>query len=182
MVAKPSVTKNLSKICHQNFLISASLRSENFIIIHPYFNNTLALKMARTKITARSGAGVPIRRQLATKSASKTLPKNKKPHQYKSQKQYRYRPGTVALREIRKYQKSTELLIPKLSMQRLVREITEDYKAGLRFTREALDAIHEAAEAYLVSLFEDTVLCMIHAKRKTIFQKDMQLASRLRRN
>jgi len=133
--------------------------------------------MARTKQTARkSTGGKAPRKQLATKAARKTaLPVTagvKKPH--------RFRPGTVALREIRRYQKSTELLIRKLPFQRLVREIAQDYKTDLRFQSSAVLALQEAAEAYLVSLFEDTNLAAIHAKRVTIQPKDLQLARRLR--
>lgn len=90
------------------------------------------------------------------------------------------RPGTVALREIRRYQKSTELLIRKLPFQRLVREIAQDFKTDLRFQSAAIGALQEASEAYLVGLFEDTNLCAIHAKRVTIMPKDIQLARRIR--
>jgi histone H3/H4 len=89
-------------------------------------------------------------------------------------------PGTVALREIRRYQKSTELLIRKLPFQRLVREIAQDFKTDLRFQSSAVLALQEASEAYLVGLFEDTNLCAIHAKRVTIMPKDIQLARRIR--
>ncbi|ELK03232.1 Histone H3.1 [Pteropus alecto] len=95
-------------------------------------------------------------------------------------KPHRYRPGTVALREIRRYQKSTELLIRKLPFQRLVREIAQDFKTDLRFQSSAVMALQEACEAYLVGLFEDTNLCAIHAKRVTIMPKDVQLARRIR--
>lgn len=95
-------------------------------------------------------------------------------------KPHRYRPGAVALREIRKYQKSTDLLIKKIPFQRLVREIAQEYKADLRFQSSAVAALQEASEAYLVRLFEDTNLCAIHAKRVTIMTKDIQLARRLR--
>ncbi|KOB72742.1 Histone H4 [Operophtera brumata] len=88
--------------------------------------------------------------------------------------------GTVALREIRRYQKSTELLIRKLPFQRLVREIAQDFKTDLRFQSSAVMALQEASEAYLVGLFEDTNLCAIHAKRVTIMPKDIQLARRVR--
>lgn len=91
-----------------------------------------------------------------------------------------YRPGTVALREIRRYQKNTELLIRKLPFQRLVREVAQGYKSDLRFQSAAIGALQEAAEAYLVALFEDTNLCAIHAKRVTIMTKDLQLARRIR--
>jgi len=96
-------------------------------------------------------------------------------------KPHRYRPGTVALREIRKYQKSTELLIRKLPFQRLVREIiTNNLNLELRVQSTAILCLQEAAEAYLVSLFEDTNLCALHAKRVTIMTKDMALARRIR--
>ena len=101
-------------------------------------------------------------------------------------KRYRYRPGTVALKQIRQYQKSTDLLIRKLPFKRLVREIACDSeviksplcgKVGLQSA--AIMALQEAAEAYLVGLFEDTNLCAIHAKRVTIMPKDIQLARRI---
>jgi histone H3 len=95
-------------------------------------------------------------------------------------KKQRFRPGTVALREIRTYQKSTELLIRKLPFQRLVREIAQDFKTDLRFQSAAVAALQESAEAYLIGLFEDTNLCAIHAKRVTIMPKDVHLARRLR--
>nr|XP_029724373.1 histone H3 [Aedes albopictus] len=136
----------------------------------------IQLAMARTKQTARkSTGGKAPRKQLATKAARKSAPATggvKKPH--------RYRPGTVALREIRRYQKSTELLIRKLPFQRLVREIAQDFKTDLRFQSSAVMALQEASEAYLVGLFEDTNLCAIHAKRVTIMPKDIQLARRIR--
>jgi len=132
--------------------------------------------MARTKQTARkSTGGKAPRKQLAEKAARKSAPATggvKKPH--------RYRPGTVALRQIRHYQKSTELLIKKLPFQRLVREIAQDYKSDLRFQVDAITAMQEALEAYLVGIFEDTNLCAIHAKRVTIMPKDLQLARRIR--
>ena len=133
--------------------------------------------MARTKQTARksSGGKAPLK-QLATKVARKSSAAAKGG----VKKRKRYRPGTVALREIRKYQRSTELLIRKLPFQRLVREIAQDYKADLRFQSSAVLALQEASEAYLVGLFEDTNMCAIHAKRVTIMPKDIQLARRIR--
>jgi histone H3 len=133
--------------------------------------------MARTKQTARkSTGGKAPRHLLATKAARKANPiiSGTKP------KPHRYRPGTVALREIRKYQKSTELLIRKLPFQRLVREIAQDFNTELRFQSHAILALQEAAEAYLIGLFEDTNLCALHAKRVTIMPKDIQLARRIR--
>ncbi|CDO55656.1 hypothetical protein DV451_000033 [Geotrichum candidum] len=134
--------------------------------------------MARTKQAARNSTGGKApRKQLASKAARKSAPAGstggvKKPH--------RYKPGTVALREIRRYQKSTELLIRRLPFQRLVREIAQDFKTDLRFQSSAIGALQESVEAYLVSLFEDTNLCAIHAKRVTIQKKDIALARRLR--
>jgi histone H3 len=92
----------------------------------------------------------------------------------------RYRPGTVALREIRKYQKGTDLLIRKRPFGRLVREIAESFRSDRRFQSHALVALQEASEAFLVHLFQDTQLCAIHARRTTIMPKDMQLARRIR--
>jgi histone H3 len=97
-----------------------------------------------------------------------------------SHKSRRYRPGTVTLREIRKYQRSKRLLLRKLPFQRIVREIAEDCKHGLRFQSTAIQVLQEAAEAYLVSLFEDTNLCAIQSRRLTILPRDMQLARRMR--
>ena len=132
--------------------------------------------MARTKKTARrSTGGKAPRKQLATHAARKSVPAVggvKKPH--------RYRPGTVALREIRRYQKSTDLLIRRLPFQRLVREIAADFKGDLRFRSSSVLALQEAAEAYHVGVFEDTNLCAIHAKRVTIMPKDIQLSRRIR--
>ena len=134
--------------------------------------------MARTKQTARkqtTPAGKAPRKQIGSKAARKSAPIQggiKKPH--------RYRPGTVALREIRKFQKSTDLLIRKLPFQRVVREIAQQFKSDLRFQSQAVLALQEASEAYLVGLFEDTNLCAIHARRVTIMPKDIQLARRIR--
>ena len=101
----------------------------------------------------------------AAKKSGVKAPKGgvKKPH--------RFQPGTVALKEILRYQKSTELLIQKLPFQRLVREIVSDHKiitsplcGKVRFQSLAIKALQEASEAYIVGLFEDTNLCAIHAK------------------
>lgn len=133
--------------------------------------------MARTKQTARkSTGGKAPRLMLATKAARKSA----KTSGGLKPRTRRYRPGTVALREIRKYQKSTELLIRKLPFQRLVREIAYEFKNDVRFQTPALLALQEASEAYLVGLFEDTNLCAMHAKRVTILPKDIQLARRIR--
>jgi histone H3 len=99
-------------------------------------------------------------------------------------KPHRYRPGTVALREIRHYQKSTELLIGKAPFSRLVHKVAEDYGQQMNkyfcFQSTAVLALQEAAEAYLIGLFKDTNMCAIHAKRVTIMPKDIQLTRRIR--
>ena len=133
--------------------------------------------MARVKQAAkRSYCSKASHKLLAVKAARKHIPNTagiRKPH--------RYRPGTIALREIRKYQKSTELFIRKAPFQNLVREIMQHVcKPDTRLQSTAILALQEAAEAYLVGLFEDTNLCAIHAKRVTIMAKDMQLARRIR--
>ncbi|KAE8451851.1 histone H3-like centromeric protein hH3v [Mollisiaceae sp. DMI_Dod_QoI] len=98
-------------------------------------------------------------------------------------KKRRYKPGTKALQEIRKFQRSTDLLLLKLPFSRLVREIALTLRPvgeGMRWQSQAIQALQEASEAFLVHLFEDTNLCALHAKRVTIMQKDIQLARRIR--
>ena len=140
-------------------------------------------------------AGRPRRRK--AKKDTLTRRSNKTP----GKKPHRYRPGTVALREIRRFQKSTQLLIPKMPFQRVVKEIAKDLnrekneairkmakklkteiaeKPDLRFQSAAIGALQAASEAYLTALFEDANLCAIHAKRVTIMPKDIQLARRIR--
>ena len=121
--------------------------------------------MARTKQTARkSTGGKAPRKQLATKAARKSAPATggiKKPH--------RFRPGTVALREIRRYQKSTELLIRKLPFQRLVREIAQDFKTDLRFQSSAVLALQEASEVKKkIKLKQKTNLGLLVVSRRII--------------
>jgi histone H3 len=132
--------------------------------------------MARTKQTANKSTGGNAPRKTVHLKRPVKVPASHNG----IKKVHRYRPGTVALREIRRYQKSTELLLRKLPFQRLVREIAQEYKTDLRFQSSAIFALQEAAEAYLVGLFEDANLCAIHAKRVTIMPKDMQLARRIR--
>ena len=142
----------------------------------PFF--TSFFSMARTKQTARkSTGGKTPRKSLGAKAARKSTPTV---DSQGAKKQHRFRPGTVALREIRKYQKSTDLLIRKLPFQRLVREIASGFRGDLRFQSSASAALQEASEAYLVGLFEDTNLCAIHANRVTIMERDVQLAQRIR--
>ncbi|KAL9989326.1 hypothetical protein ACROYT_G003864 [Oculina patagonica] len=99
-----------------------------------------------------------------------------------AKKKRRFRPGTRALMEIRHYQKTTHLLLRKAPFMRVVREIADRFyhREELRWQVPALLALQEAAEAFLVRLFEDANLCAIHAKRVTVMPKDMQLARRIR--
>ena len=92
----------------------------------------------------------------------------------------RFRPGTVALREIRKYQRSTNTLIAKLPFNRLVKEIIQERSAHLRIQVTAVAALQEACEAYLTGLFEDGNLLAIHSKRVTLMSRDLKLAKRIR--
>ena len=135
--------------------------------------------MARTKSTARKGMDgkpLPPRKRFVTKASRKSRPTASPP-----KKPHRFRPGTVALREIRKYQKGTELLIRKAPFARLCKEIIEsDFKMDLKLQSTAVLALQTAAESYLIGLFEDVNLCAIHAKRITIMPKDIQLARRIR--
>ena len=100
--------------------------------------------------------------------------------QGRQMKPHRYRAGTMALKDIRHFQGSTALLIRKLPFQRLVREIAQDFKTDLRFQSAAVLCLQEAAEAYLVRLFDDANLCAIHARRVTIMPKDLFLARQIR--
>ena len=131
--------------------------------------------MARTKRTARKDEVGKKRSTFAKKQ-----PRSQTSQTSVQQQPHRYWPGTVTLREIRRYQKSTELLIRKLLFQCLVRKILQGYGVGYRVTPAMMMALQEAAEAYLVQLLEDSNLCTIHAKPITIQPKDMQLARRIR--
>ena len=131
--------------------------------------------------TSARGPGSPKGRMETPQSAAKG--RVLKDNTRRESKKHRYRPGTRALMQIRTYQKSTMLLIPKLPFSRLIREIASDIiprGSLLRFQSSALMALQEASEAYLVQLMEDTVLCAIHAKRVTIMPRDMRLERRIR--
>ncbi|KAI9813747.1 MAG: centromeric DNA-binding histone H3-like protein cse4 [Pycnora praestabilis] len=129
------------------------------------------------KTPNRRSSGKKVPRRSSGVEPGDPLPRPRKAH--------RYKPGTLALKEIRRYQKSTDLLLLKLPFSRLVREIAltllpSSSGDSLRWQSQAIQALQEAAEAFLVHLFEDTNLCAIHAKRVTIMQKDIQLARRIR--
>lgn len=147
--------------------------------------------MRRQKFTSECDAIVNKTTTMPPKTkARRSIPGKSPPKTPSQSKPHRYKPGTVALREIRQYQKSTDLLMAKLPFGRIVREIASEYvtgyyaadqdAVGLRWQSHALLCLQEAAESYLVHLFEDVNLCAIHAKRVTIMQRDMQLARRIR--
>ncbi|KAE8228031.1 hypothetical protein CF326_g7055 [Tilletia indica] len=143
-------------------------------VAHKYDSNHPRVR-AQRQVARKSTGGKATRAKLARLSqfsAGNNIGGLKRPH--------RYKPGTLALREIRRYQKSTELLIRKLPFQRLVKEIVQNYWADLRVQSSAISALQEATEAYIVELFEDVNLAAIHAKRVTILPRDIQLARRLR--
>ena len=139
------------------------------------------LPTARKSTAPRSTATTPKAgpsKASAKKTPGKTL--GKTPGGVTPKKR-RWHPGTRALREIRAYQKTTNLLIPRLPFSRIIREIAMDLsRVDIRFQSSAIMALQEAAENYMVQLFEDTLLCCIHARRVTIMPKDMQLARRIR--
>ena len=130
--------------------------------------------MARAKRTARKDEVGKKQSTFAKKQPRSQSDKASAQHQ-----PHRYWPGTVALREIRRYQKSTELLIHKLPFQHLVCEILQGFGVGFRVTPAMMMVWQEAAEAYLVQLLEDLNLCTIHTKCITIQPKDIQLARRI---
>ena len=142
--------------------------------------HTAAMKRPATKKTLK--ARLKVRKDLATKAKDKPVANGAM-----EQKKRRWRPGTKALREIRKYQKSTDLLLRKLPFQRLVREIAQDYKRDLRFQGVALLALQGAAEAYLTAVFKETQdlasgLCRKITISPAHLAKATQIVDRIRRS
>ena len=126
--------------------------------------------MSRTKQTAKS----------APKSKKMGSKKTKAPRAPGMKKSRRFRPGTVALRQIRKFQKGTNTLIRKAPFQRMVREVANTQKDGLRWQSAAVAAMQEATESYVIGLLSDSNLCALHARRVTVMPRDIHLARRLR--
>jgi len=134
--------------------------------------------MPKSKVAAKAKAAT---KAMKVKGSSKAIKKSAPAEGgMKDKRNRRFKAGTVTLREIKRYQKSVDMLLPRASFQRLVRNITMDMDHQLRFQSQALQALQEASEAYIVGLFEDTNLCAIHAKRVTVQKKDMDLARRIR--
>ena len=196
--AQPSTSSSLKKSKGIDLSLLMATQSGNCMVPKDSLYFRERARMVKTKMTACKSTGKCPQERLTSNLPRKNLSKeNVRKNVVKAaaavqknlgglprtaglKKPMRYRSGTVALREIRHYQKSMELLIRKLPFNRLVREIAQDFKTDLRFQSQAILALQEAAEAYLVGLFKDTNLCGIHAKRVTIMPKDIQLARRIR--
>jgi len=134
--------------------------------------------MARTKQVPLKHTGAKSKAKVP--KAKKTKMGPTKGGEVRVRKPRHFHPGTVALREIRKYQNSTELLIPRAPFVRIVREIVQEHNAEFRIQQGALEALQQGAEAYLVDVMADANLCAIHAKRVTVMPKDISLARRIR--
>jgi histone H3 len=146
--------------------------------------------MARTKIppaksafkthqASKSSAKYDSRFQEFRKSSEDSKTKNEDKKNFKITKG-KYRPNNLCLKEIRRFAKGPDLCIRRMAFQQVIKEITWEIDDGYRFHSQAILAVQEAAEAYMIGLFEDTNLCASHAKRVTIYPKDMQLARRIR--
>ena len=135
--------------------------------------------MPKSKVAAKAKAASKMPAKIAGKSKAikKTAPAE---GGVKDKAKRRNKPGTATLREVKRYQRTVDMVLPRAPFQRLVRAITTDMDHALRFQSQALQALQEATEAYIVGLFEDTNLCAIHAKRVTVQKKDMDLARRIR--
>ena len=155
--------------------------------------------------TAAMGSDVQLERRIPSKPISKkvAMKGGKQPQKHllhklirqnKSstggiKKPYRYRPGLLALREIRRYQQLTDCLIKRTPFNKLIKEISQEYRVcpdgpgtpsiQVRFQSTALAALQEAAENFLVGLFEDVNLLAVHAKRVTVMHHDIRLALRI---
>ena len=139
-----------------------------------YFDLIKMQKMAHTKYLVKKkvvqeGKKPPVMHKAVTKCMS-TSGKRKR----------RFQPGTKVVREIRKFQKLTELLIPKIAMFILVKEMLQKEKSWFHIQVSAILALHEAARAYLLWLFKDSNLCAIHTKHVTVIPRDMQLVRQIR--
>lgn len=144
--------------------------------------------MARGKVTAKQAAAKSRAPTLATKKPRKsTASKKKAATSSHVKKPHRFRPGTVALREIRRLQKSTDSVFTRAfaRFERLLREIVNETKLitedgdGIKVSQHFVDAVRENLEAELVTLLEAANLAAIHAKRQTVMAKDIGLAQKI---
>lgn len=171
-----SVREKKTDTCRPALILASSSVPHSFLgfnfnsFFWSYFVTMVRVKQTAKKCLAHKNTA---RRKLAERAAKVTNKKTARPR--------RWRPGTVALREIRRYQRSANLLINKTSFHCLVTEIASDvFQRDYRFQSTAVLALQEASEAHLIGLFEDSNLCALHAKRVTLMRKDMQLARRIR--
>lgn len=135
--------------------------------------------MSRTKQTASKALGGKApRKGMSAKSARKSVPASSGPSAA-APKKTRFKAGALALKEIRKYQKSTDLLIRKRPFQRMVRELSKG-REGMRFQASAIVAFQEAVENFLTNLIEDAYRCVLHAKRVTLLPKDICLVYKIK--
>ena len=134
--------------------------------------------MARTKLVAKKASS----ERILKKKLEKDCEQRVRAECPRSSKDGRLHPGVKAMHEVMHYQNTTELLIQKVSFQRVVRELCETIHSDIRFESQALLALQEAAESYLVGLFEDANLCTAHAKRIIVRPQDIQLSRRIRRD
>lgn len=142
----------------------------------PPSEKKVAVEKGKPKRSVETKRGRKKRKSKMTMGKKKRSTTMVVPEGDKLRKPHRWRPGTKALREIRKYQKSTDNLIPRLPFQRLVREIANDYKTDLRFQGTALDTLHAAAERYIIQQFQRTNMLAINCKRVTIMPRDLTLS------
>ncbi|MCO5551245.1 hypothetical protein L7F22_004744 [Adiantum nelumboides] len=134
--------------------------------------------MARTKATARKAGRGP---GLVAKAASKKLPRKGNPVHIMKQKRYRrFSQKVSVLREIRASQKSTELCVPKLPLQRLIREISDNWQLGYRWKSSAMLCIQEVAEDFLIEIFNDMCVLAAHSKRTTVMMSNINTLKRVR--
>ena len=155
----------------ETYIFNRHLAYCTVFILGSFFSG---ITMARTKPTAfKSTGGKAPRAELAMLAARRAAPGNDEA------RRRRFRLGTVALREIRKLQKSKDLLITKASFQRFVREVTQEMKPDVWFQAGAIEALQHTTEAFLTEVFEEAQLAAIHAKRITVMPKDIKLAIRM---
>jgi histone H3/H4 len=142
-------------------------------------NSTSSSAQQSTKPRAKKAARKP---KLSTTTSTPTTAQQQVPAEGKVKRKYKYRPGTKALREVRRYQRTTDPCIPLAPIARLVKELTQEMypTKTINFQANAIQAIRQSAEAHIVTLMEDANLCAIHAKRITITPKDILLARRIR--
>ena len=159
-----------------------------------YFKYLLSQKMAHTKCSVRRRVVTGEKVLVPTQPSPQPSPQPSTQMSEKQQapqigkaikkiqksKVWQFWSGTRALKEIWKFQKTTKLLIPKISFLRVVHEIIQKEYMWYRIQVGATLALYEAAESYIIHIFEDTNLCVIHARHIMIMPKDMKLARKIR--